>query len=80
MRPSYAVRCRECGREFVAHRSDAERCSSTCRANATRRKQRSDLAEARALLLRQTEAIIAGDADALARVQRDAERLFGGAR
>ncbi|MGW4154113.1 hypothetical protein ACWEDF_13280 [Micromonospora chersina] len=48
-------------------------CSAACRMARHRRRRRT---EALALLARQTAAVIAGDAEALAAVQRDAERIF----
>ncbi len=37
---NYQKMCLSCGRAFQSHRKHARYCSSTCRANATRARQR----------------------------------------
>lgn len=70
-----AATCSECARP-IEQQPGPERftCSDRCRMARFRRRRR---AEALALLARQTEAIIAGDAEALAAVEADARRIFG---
>jgi hypothetical protein len=70
--------CRSCEEPLPAD-ADPQRlyCNQACRSRAHRRRQAARLTEMRALVLRQTESIIAGDFDALAQVDRDAARLFG---
>lgn len=65
--------CSECAQPMTPGRRERVTCSAACRMVRHRRRRR---AEALALLARQTAAIIAGDAEALAAVQRDAARIF----
>lgn len=68
--------CSECDRPIEqrpGRRVKRVTCSAACRMARHRRRRRT---EALALLARQTAAVIAGDAEALAAVQRDAERIF----
>jgi hypothetical protein len=75
--------CSECSRptEQVPGKRDRLTCGATCRKKKQRRLHAEANAQFRAaaldLLMRQTQAVINGDADELARVQRDAARLFG---
>ncbi|MEW2383707.1 hypothetical protein AB0873_16705 [Micromonospora sp. NPDC047707] len=71
-----AAYCGECARPIVQRPRTRERltCSTACRVARHRRRRRE---QAYALLARQTAAIIAGDAEALAAVEADARRIFG---
>ncbi|MGV9762407.1 hypothetical protein [Micromonospora tulbaghiae] len=67
--------CSECARPIEQRPGRRERvtCSAACRMARHRRRRR---AEALALLARQYAATVAGDAEALAEVERDARRIF----
>jgi hypothetical protein len=73
------LRCYECPTNIEGPRRLT--CSDACRKRRERRLQREREARfrdaARELLLRQTEAILLGDLETLAEVQREAVRLFG---
>lgn len=68
--------CETCGKPLTDRRADARACSGGCRAAANRRKARQFREMALALLLAQTAAIQAQDAEALAAVVAQAEALF----
>jgi hypothetical protein len=61
----------------IGVRSHARFCSARCRSAWNRQAVKRRQVDARDLLMRQTAAVIAGDADEMARVQADAAKLFG---